>query len=91
MARNMFADGERDTKIYAVVLEVRNPDGSIHKWYNATNGPYPQESTAKGQVTRLKKWMEQRLKHETVRNEVGSWDVWIEEGTIEWKRVDEKH
>lgn len=90
MARNMFRDGERDTEIFCVVVEARKHDGTLIKGVSEVNGPYPQRSTAEGQLTRQKKDMASRMEGHWGQV-IASSDAWIEEGTITWKRVDEKH
>lgn len=81
MARTMFSD-RKDTKIYRVVLEVSTKEG-VKDWWSEVYGPYPQEKTARTQLTRVHSDMQGK---DHAHMGIDSYEAWLEEGDISWSR-----
>lgn len=90
MARTMFSD-DPTAEIYRIIINVKDRNGDDHKWYCKTLGPYVSKVTAKGVLTKEKKALDRHIRMSEKNpnpftEEVVSYEAWIEEGDITWKR-----
>lgn len=85
MARTMFKE-DKDTQIFRVIVEVTMADGKADYWSTAY-GPYPMRKTANTQLTRVRTDLNHMIEKHG-HTGILSYDSWIEDGDISWKRAE---